>query len=131
MSDELFETRKGSFAAEGELSAFNLACVAEALDTIKSLADENTGGETVEKRIGEYKSWDPEIYKVDKETEDGFVDHAKIDFDRWARLCVSPPHTQVDRHVEHPGTFRKVHSQEENVAPRAMGQVHSHGRPFP
>ena len=73
MSDELFEARKANFAAEGELSAFNLACVAEALDTIQTLAEENTGGETVEQRIGEYKSWDPEIYKVDKDTENGFV----------------------------------------------------------
>ena len=73
MGDDLFAVRKANFASEGELSAFNLACVAEALDTIKHLADENTGGETVEQRIGEYKSWDPEIYKVDKDTEDGFV----------------------------------------------------------
>ena len=77
MAEDLFAARKGNFAPEGELPAFNLACVAEALDTIKRLADENTGGETVEKRIGEYKSWDPEIYKVDKETEDGFVARLK------------------------------------------------------
>ena len=73
MAEDLFAARKGNFAPEGELPAFNLACVAEALDTIKRLADENTGGETVEQRIGEYKSWDPDIYKVDKDTENGFV----------------------------------------------------------
>jgi len=73
MGDGLFAARLKNFASEGDLSAFNLACVSEALDTIKRLADENTGGETVEQRIGEYKSWDPEIYKVDKDTEDGFV----------------------------------------------------------
>ena len=77
MGDDLFAARKANFASEGALSGFDLACVAEALDTIKRLADENTGGETVEQRIGEYKSWDPDIYKVDKDTEDGFVARLK------------------------------------------------------
>jgi len=77
MSDDLFAARLNNYSEEGELSAFNLACVSEALDTIKRLADENTGGETVEQRIGEYKSWDPDIYKVDKDTEDGFVARLK------------------------------------------------------
>ena len=73
MSDDLFAARKANWASQGDLSAFNLACVAEALDTIRKLADENTGGEIVEQRVGEYKSWDPDIYKVDKDAEDGFV----------------------------------------------------------
>ncbi len=66
----LFEERLSSFAGEGELQAFNLACVAEALDKIAELAEQNIGGETVEVRLGEYKSWDPEIFKVDKDCED-------------------------------------------------------------
>ncbi len=66
----LFEERLEKFADEGELSAFDLACVAESLDKIKELSDENVGGETVEVRLGEYKSWDPEIFKVDKDCED-------------------------------------------------------------
>lgn len=73
MSDDLFTARRENYTDEGKLSAFNLACVSEALDTIERLADENTGGEIVEQRIGEYKSWDPDIYKVDKDTENGFV----------------------------------------------------------
>jgi fructose-1,6-bisphosphatase/inositol monophosphatase family enzyme len=73
MSDDLFAARLENFAAEGELLAFNLAAVAEALDTIAELNEQNVGGETVEKRIGEYKSWDPEIFKVDKDTEDGYT----------------------------------------------------------
>jgi len=73
MAEDSFAARSANFASQGELSAFNLACVAEALDTIRKLADENTGGEIVEQRIGEYKSWDPDIYKVDKDTENGFV----------------------------------------------------------
>jgi len=77
MAKDLFKARLANLRSAGELSAFNLACVAEALDTIKRLADENTGGETVEKRIGEYKSWDPDIYKVDKDTEGGFAARLK------------------------------------------------------
>jgi len=71
-SDDLFARRRENFQQYGELTAFNLAMVAEALDTIQQLSDENVGGETVEKRIGEYKEWDPDIYRVDKDTEDGY-----------------------------------------------------------
>ena len=34
---------------------------------------------------------------------------------------------QVDRYIEHPGAFREVHPEEEDVAPAAMGQVHPYG----
>jgi fructose-1,6-bisphosphatase/inositol monophosphatase family enzyme len=73
MAADLFERRRENFAQEGGLTSFNLAVVAEGLDIIQKLADENVGGETVEKRLGEYKSWDPEIYRVDKDTEDAYV----------------------------------------------------------
>jgi fructose-1,6-bisphosphatase/inositol monophosphatase family enzyme len=73
MGDDLFKARLKNFAQEGELAAFNLAATAEALDTIRELNDQNVGGETVEKRIGEYKSWDPEIFKVDKDTEQAYT----------------------------------------------------------
>ncbi len=72
MDDVLFNSRLENFQAEGELLAFNLALVAEALDTVAALNEQNVGGETVEQRLGEYKSWDPEIFKVDKDTEDGY-----------------------------------------------------------
>ena len=72
MNNELFAKRQENWKSEGELSAFNLACVAEALDTVKSLSDQNIGWEVVEKRIGEYKSWDPDIIKADKDTENGY-----------------------------------------------------------
>jgi fructose-1,6-bisphosphatase/inositol monophosphatase family enzyme len=72
MADDIFEARLKNFAPEGEFLAFNLAAVAEALDTIAELNEQNVGGETVEKRIGEFKSWDPEVFKVDKDTEDGY-----------------------------------------------------------
>ena len=72
MNDVLFDTRLENLQAEGELLAFNLAMVAEALDTVAALNEQNVGGETVEVRLGEYKSWDPEIFKVDKDTEDDY-----------------------------------------------------------
>jgi len=70
--DKLFKTRWGNFKDKGEPVAFTLAAVAEALDTIADLKEQNIGGETVEQRLGEYKNWDPDIFKVDKDTEDGF-----------------------------------------------------------
>jgi len=70
--DVLFKRRWDNFKEKGEPGAFALAAVAEALDTIAELKEQNIGGETVEKRLGEYKNWDPEIFKVDKDTEDGF-----------------------------------------------------------
>ena len=72
MNDSLFAKRRENFQDRGETTAFALAAVAEALDTITELREQNIGGETVEQRLGEYKSWDPEIFKVDKDTEDGF-----------------------------------------------------------
>ena len=72
MQDEIFAKRLKNWESEGDLSAFNLACVAEALDTVKNLSDQNIGWEIVEKRIGEYKSWDPDIIKADKDTEKGY-----------------------------------------------------------
>jgi len=71
-SEELFQRRQEKFRTFGDLLAFNLALVAEALDTIQRLREENVGGETVERRLGEFKQWDPEIYRVDKDTEDGY-----------------------------------------------------------
>jgi len=72
VNDSLFARRSENFRDRGEPTAFALAAVAEALDTITELKEQNIGGETVEQRLGEYKSWDPEIFKVDKDTEDGF-----------------------------------------------------------
>ncbi len=72
MTDELFRNRLGNFTEYGDPTGFALAAVAEALDTIAELSDQNIGGETVEKRLGEYKNWDPDIFRVDKDTEDGF-----------------------------------------------------------
>lgn len=77
MNDTLFKARMKQWRGEGELTAFNLACVAEAMDTVKALSDQNTGWEVVEKRLGEYKSWDPDIIKADKDTENGYWQRLK------------------------------------------------------
>ncbi len=70
---DVFARRLERFADEGELTAFNLATVAEALDTVAALSEQNIGGETVEKRMGEFRSWDPDVFKVDRDAEDGFI----------------------------------------------------------
>lgn len=73
MNQDIFKKRMANFKTEGELTAFNLTLVAEALDTIDELNEKNVGGEIVEKRVvSEYKNWDPDIFRVDKDTEDGF-----------------------------------------------------------
>jgi len=77
MPSDIFEARLRNFAEEGDLTAFNLAAVGEALDTIQELNKQNVGGETVERRIGEYKSWDPEVFKVDKDAEEGYTKRLK------------------------------------------------------
>lgn len=72
MKDEVFKKRLRNFSDKGELAAFNLSLVAEALDIVNDLSDKNIGWEQVEQRLGEYKSWDPDILKVDKDTEKGY-----------------------------------------------------------
>jgi len=96
MATDLFAARKKKFASEGALASFNLACVAEALDTIRKLSDENSGGETVEKRVGEYKSWDPDIYKVDKDCENGFVRRLKESGERTVLLSEEAGRVEIN-----------------------------------
>lgn len=72
MNDKMFAGRLKNWKSEGDLTSFNLACVAEAVDTVNTLSDQNIGWEVVEKRLGEYKSWDPDIIKADKDTENGY-----------------------------------------------------------
>ncbi len=64
-----FKKRLENFSDKDEILAFNLAMVSEGLEIVKDLSDKNIGWEEVEKRLGEYKSWDPDILKVDKDTE--------------------------------------------------------------
>jgi fructose-1,6-bisphosphatase/inositol monophosphatase family enzyme len=73
MSDS-FADRLQRFAGKGELCAFNLAAVAEGLDIVSKLAEQNAGAEVVEERIGDFKNWDPEILKVDRDVENRFIE---------------------------------------------------------
>ncbi|MCM8816393.1 MAG: hypothetical protein NC913_02640 [Candidatus Omnitrophica bacterium] len=67
-----FKKRLENFSDKDEILAFNLAMVSEGLEIVKELSDKNIGWEEVEKRLGEYKSWDPDILKVDKDTENTY-----------------------------------------------------------
>jgi len=71
-----FEERLENAPGEG-LMSFNLAVLAEGLDRVKDLHDRNLGSEVVQTRTGEYKSWDAEVFRVDKETEDGYIARLK------------------------------------------------------
>ena len=73
MPQDRFKQRLKAFQSEGDLTALNLAMVAEGLDIIRTLNEQNVGGETVEERIGEFKSWDPEVFRVDKDTEQQYT----------------------------------------------------------
>lgn len=70
--DTDFKRRMENFSKKDEILAFNLAMVSEGLEIVKNLSDKNIGWEEVEKRLGEYKSWDPDILKVDKDTENTY-----------------------------------------------------------
>ncbi len=72
MQNDPFAQRLEAWKAEGELTAFNLACVAEAMDAVKAMNDQNVGWEQVETRLEGFKSWDPDIFKVDKDAEAGY-----------------------------------------------------------
>jgi len=72
MQEKVFARRLGNFRGEGDLTAFNLACLTEGLDVVKDMSDRNVGWEQVEERLGEFKSWDPEILRVDKDLENGY-----------------------------------------------------------
>jgi fructose-1,6-bisphosphatase/inositol monophosphatase family enzyme len=91
-----------NFSAYGELTAFNLACVAEGLDIVKKLHEENAGAETVEQRVGEYKSWDPEIFKVDKDVEDAFK--SRLEAKGGPVVLLSEEVGKVDINQGKPGT---------------------------
>ena len=59
------------------------------------------------------------------ETQNGLVDHPEVGLHRRLRLRIAAVHGQVDRNVHHPGAFRIIHAEKEDVAPRAVAQVHA------
>ena len=77
MPQDSFVKRKESLACDSELTAFNVAAVAEAMDTVASLKGTQAGLKTIQTREGDWKSWDPDVYGVDEATEGGYIKRLK------------------------------------------------------
>ena len=78
---ETFDRRLRAFGNQYDpLLALNLAIVAEGDNFITALAEANAGREAVSQRkVGEdgFKAWDPTILKVDKDTENAYIDRMR------------------------------------------------------
>jgi len=73
MADDKFTARKESLGSAPELTTFNVAAVAEAMDSVWSLKGTEAGLQTIQTREGDWKSWDPDVYGVDEATEGGYI----------------------------------------------------------
>ena len=73
MSEEKFADRLKDLAGEPELTAYNVAAVAEAMDSVWSLKGTEAGLNTIQTREGDWKNWDPDVYGVDEATEGGYI----------------------------------------------------------
>lgn len=74
---ESFKARAQSVGSASELTAFNVAAVAEAMDTVWSLKGTRAGLKTIQTREGDWKSWDPDVYGVDEAAEGGYIRRVK------------------------------------------------------
>ena len=77
MTQDKFTDRSKSLARESTLTAYNVAAVAEAMDTIWSLKGTQAGLQTIQTREGDWKSWDPDVYGVDEAAEGGYIARLK------------------------------------------------------
>ena len=77
MSEDTFADRAKSLASESELTAYNVAAVAEAMDSVAALKGTEAGLKTIQTREGDWKSWDPDVYGVDEATEGGYIKRLK------------------------------------------------------
>jgi len=57
-------------------------------------------------------------------------DHSKMTFDRRPDRGVSAAHAEIDRDVQNSSPLGKVHPEKEDVAPRAVREIHPDRRPF-
>jgi len=73
MPEDKFSQRQKSLVSDSELTAFNVAAVAEAMDAVWSLKGTAAGLQTIQTREGDWKSWDPDVYGVDEATEGGYI----------------------------------------------------------
>ena len=80
VNDTLFEHRKEEFTkidVVDDLTALNLAIVAEALDILEDLQGKESGTMVIQTRQGEWKSWDAEVYGVDEAAEGTYIRRLK------------------------------------------------------
>ncbi len=77
MGQDTFTARSESLACESSLTTYNVASVAESMDTIHSLKGTRAGLQTIQTRTGDWKSWDPDVYGVDEATEGGYITRLK------------------------------------------------------
>jgi fructose-1,6-bisphosphatase/inositol monophosphatase family enzyme len=73
MGDDRFAKRLACLEGEAKLTAFNVAAVAEAIDTVHALKGTTAGLQTIQTRQGDWKSWDPDVFGVDEATEGGYI----------------------------------------------------------
>ena len=64
------------------------------------------------------------------EADDGFVDDAKIGFDRRAGRGVAAVDAEIDGNIEDAGALGEIHAEKKDVGPAAVREVHAHGREF-
>ena len=77
MTQDNFVDRAKSLASDTELTAYNVAAVAEAMDSVWSLKGTEAGLATIQTREGDWKNWDPDVYGVDEATEGGYIKRLK------------------------------------------------------
>jgi len=106
MSDVIFKKRLENFSDKPEILARNLAMVAEGLDIVNELSEKNIGWEEVEKRLGEYKNWDPDILKVDKDTENTY----RRRLEEWGKpfVLLSEEAGRIEINTDKPGDLLYV-----------------------
>ena len=79
-NDALFERRRKNFVEMpnvDEMTALNLAIVAEVLDILEDLQGKKSGSMIIQTRQGEWKSWDAEVYGADEASEGAYIRRLK------------------------------------------------------
>ena len=79
-NDKLFEHRLENFSkidVVNDLTALNLAVVAETLDILEELQGKESGAMVIQTREGEWKNWDAEVYGVDEAAEGVYIRRLK------------------------------------------------------
>src|SRR5208283_2699762 len=65
------------------------------------------------------------------EAEHGFIDDAEVGFDRGTRGCrAGSTDAEIDRDIQNARALRKIHTEEEDIAPAAMAEIHADGGSF-